>query len=283
LARIEAASTGDIKRTLELFPVSALKSGWDYLKGNKDELCQLIAAEADYDKISKFVMANFGRCKQHAYIFQPRTADHPAPESALPEVDPLGALKEGGLFYLGVATFTVLLRDPDFRQEDVRLLWPMRIQYRNDAMIVSFIVLERDVRALFEGEVLNVRRHIEERAVVEGISALGYQSLDLNKGVKELWAADYMDAFRSKFKKARSTTTENMDRERGIKATDPQLYESMQRLPLYETMFRVAPSNGSAVDIFQVNPSDGAIRMTRYTEQEEDSDEVIRRILEANL
>lgn len=282
MANLHEATTEDVQRLLELFPISALKGEWDS-RGTKEELCRAIATTADRARIAGFLMKNFGRCKQHAYIFQPRTEDHPDPEVALPDVHPLGSLGDSDLFYLGLASFTVLLRDPDFRQETVGLLWPMRIQYKESSMVVSFIVLERDVRALFDGEVLNVRRHVEEKTVADSITSLGFQTLDLNKGVKSLWASDYMDAFRSKFKKARSTTTEAMDKDRGIKATDNELYELMQGRPMFETMFRVSASSDSAVEVFQINPTDGVVRMTRYTNREGDSDEVLERLLKANI
>jgi hypothetical protein len=92
-----------------------------------------------------------------------------------------------------------------------------------------------------------------------------------------------MDAFRAKFKKPRSTTTEAMDRERGIKATEPDLYAQMLRLPMYDTMFRVNQDGGSPVEVFQVNPTEGSVRMTRYTNGDGDSDEIIQQILAKNF
>jgi len=282
LATLEDASPENIKRLLELFPVSVLKRNWSHLKGNKPELCGAIAGEADHGKIGSFIVTNFARCKQHAYVFEARGEDGPNPADALPEIDCLGIVRGQTEVYLGTAKYTVLLRDP-FAQEELELLWPMRIDYQDAATVVSFVVLERDVGTFFEREVINVRRHVDEKDVVLGVSSLGYKSIDLNKGVKALWAEDFFDAFRSKFKKARSTTTEAMDQERGIKVTVPQLYEQMQRLPIFETMFRVNPDVECAVEVFQANPTDGSIKMTRYTERGGDSDEIIHKILEKNF
>jgi len=281
LPKLRDASQEDIERLLELFPVSLLKRSWDHLRKTKESLCEDIAHEADLRKIARFVTANFARCKQHSYIVQPRDNDGPDPKVAFPDVHLLGTDGSGREVYLAAAKYTVLLREP-FEQVEVELLWPVRFEYRNDALIISFIVFERAVNTLFEREVINVRRHIDEKEIMLGISSLGYKELDLNKGIKTLWREDFMDAYRAKFKKARSTTTEAMDSERGIKATEPELYREMLRLPIFETMFRINSRAASSVEVFQANPTYGFIRMTRYTEGDGDSDEVIQAILEKN-
>jgi hypothetical protein len=282
LATLEAASVEDIQRLLELFPASSLKQDWDYLKGRKEELCAAIAKEGDHKKIRSFVISNFARCKQHSYIFGPRDDDQPGPEMNFPDADGLGQDSEGRLVYLGIAKYTVLLNDP-FSKEELELLWPMRIEYRDKATIVSFVVLERDVTFLFDRQTINVRRHDEEKDVILGVESLGYEAIDLNKGIKALWAGDSMDAFKTRFKKARSTTTESMDKERGIKETEPQLYEQMRKLPMFETMFRIDNGEKHSVRVFQINPTGGVIRMTRYTEGAGDSDELINEILAKNF
>jgi hypothetical protein len=248
LATLETASIDDIQRLLELFPLAALKVVWDHFRGTKEEICRQAAREADYRKICAFVIANFSHCKQHSYIFNPRAEDDPPPDLAFPDADILGQRNRQSTVYLAKAKYTVLLKDP-FSQEEVELLWPMRIEYREPATLISFIVLERNVKYFFEREAINVRRHLDEADVIGEVLTLGYAPLDLNRGVKALWREDYMDAFRAKFKKPRSTTTEAMDRERGIKATEPDLYAQMLRLPMYDTMFRVNPNGGNAVSM----------------------------------
>ena len=281
MAKLKNASADEIQHLLELFPLSVLKQNWDNRGRNKEEICAAIAKEVDYRKIATFVTRNFARCKQHSYVLLASGGDSAEPEASFPYADPLGTV-DGKSVYLGVAKYTVLLRDP-FEQAEVNLLWPMRVEQGNNATIVSFIVMEKDVPRLFDREVINSRRHVDEKLITQAIRATGYDSVDLNKGVKTLWSRDYMDAFKVKFKKPRPTTTESMDRERGIKATEPELYKEMQRLPIYESMFRVSPKSESSVDVFQVNPTEGSIRMTRYTEGQGDSDEIVEAILSKNF
>jgi hypothetical protein len=282
LATLKAADSEDIRRLLELFPVSLIKSNWDHLRGNKTDLCEAISLEADLRKIGTFVALNFARCKLHTYILGPRGEEQPGPESVFPSADFLRSDSAQRKVYLAKAKYTVLLAEP-FRQEELELLWPLRVEYREEITLLSFIVLERDVRAFFDREPINVRRHLEEKDVLNSVTSLGYQPVDLNKGVKALWSEDFMDAFRSKFKKTRSTTTEAMDKELGIKATTPRLYEQMLRFPMFETMFRINHPADSAVRVFQVNPTSGNVRMTRYTEGLGDSDEIVQRILTKNF
>ena len=144
MATLQTSSNDDIQRLLELFPLAALKVTWDHFRGIKEEICRQAAREADYRKIRSFVIANFSHCKQHSYIFNPRADDDPPPDLTFPDADILGPQNRQSTVYLAKAKYTVLLKDP-FSQEEVELLWPMRIEYQDKATLVSFIVLERNV------------------------------------------------------------------------------------------------------------------------------------------
>jgi hypothetical protein len=281
VARLRASSKEDVQLLLELFPLSALKSNWTHFKGNKQDICEKVAEAGDSARVASFVAANFARCKQHIYAFQPADDAPNDFRRVLPNVDVLADSENGGTVFLGVSKYTVLLRDP-FSMEEIELLWPMRFQQTDRATILSFVILERDVRPLFDREVVNVRRHLDEKDIILQINAAGHMPLDLNKGVKRLWREDYMDAFRSKFKKARSTTTEAMDREQGIKATNRDLYDEMMVLPMFETLFRTNGNGDRALDVFQINPSAGSLRMMRYSDGASGSDELVQRILQKN-
>src|ERR1700676_528744 len=66
---LESASLHDLKRILELFPLSNLRETWPDLKGTKEDRCFSIAAARDYGKMTEFLDVNFGCCKQHVYVF----------------------------------------------------------------------------------------------------------------------------------------------------------------------------------------------------------------------
>ncbi len=66
---LESASAHDLKRLLELFPISNLREAWPDLKGTKEDVCFSVASSRDYGRIVGFLADNFGSCKQHVYIF----------------------------------------------------------------------------------------------------------------------------------------------------------------------------------------------------------------------
>ena len=56
----------------------------------------------------------------------------------------------------------------------------------------------------------------------------------------------------------------------------------MIALPIHKTMFRVEAVLENTVKVFQADPTSGVIRMTRYTEEEGDSDELVYAVLAEN-
>lgn len=282
MAKLGDAAPEDIARLLKLFPAPVLKQNWVHLRAPKEEMCSKIAQEHDLEKISRFVADNYGRCKQHVYLMQPWNKNLPKPETSFPDANLFATDKQKRQLFLAKVRWKVLLANP-FEEEQVELLWPMRIDHHKDATLVSFVVVERDIQMFFEGRtILTQRRLVEEQHVVDALLASGLIRLDFNKGTKALWKADKMDAFRSTFKKSRSTTTEAMDRQLGIKRTNPDLYQEMLLLPIHKTMFRVEASLENSVKVFQADPTGGVVRMTRYTEEEGDSDELVYALLAQN-
>ena len=71
--------------------------------------------------------------------------------------------------------------------------------------------------------------------------------------MKALWDEDYMDSFRTKFKKPKSLATEYMDEELGIKKNNPELYEELKFSVMFVTNFQIEPGAGSCVEDFAVD------------------------------
>ena len=143
-------------------------------------------------------------------------------------------------------------------------------------------MVERDPRPFANRAVITAVRHVDEKQTVRALNELGFHPIDLNKGVKALWANDLMDAFRVRFKKPFSTATEVMDEERGIKQNNPQLYDEVQKLPLFDTLFRVRPTHDTSVSNFHVNPTIGRVAFSSYTDDAGDTDELVAEILTSN-
>lgn len=278
MATLETASQEELRRMLELFPATVLRE--QFGAGDKTDICDAAATRRDNGQLATFLGRNFGRCKQHVFVLGDSTLDVPI-SIAFEDADLVAMDPEARSIFLAKVSYTVYVKDP-FEAVSVNFLWPIRVEKRKGFQVVSFIVLERDPRPFANRSVITAVRHVDEKQTVRALNDLGFLPVDLNKGVKALWAQDLMDAFRVRFKKPFSTATEVMDEELGIKQTNPQLYEEVQRLPLFDTLFRVRPSRDSSVRSFNVNPTTGKIAFTSYTDDAGDTDELVTAILAAN-
>lgn len=267
---LQNATRQDVKRLLDSFPVSALKDGWPNVKGTKEEICFAAAEEHNLDKIVEFMKKNIARCKRHIYVFSAASKEV-SPLSAVPDVEILDVDGGGRTVALTKAVFSIFLKDP-LEENTVEFLWPMRVETIAEYLVVSFVILERNPCVYFEDrDCYQSARSIDERGIAKNLESLGFQRADLHKGVKVLWEENFIDSFRTRYKKPMSTASEHMDEELGIKQHNPELYEQLQSATLFATLFEVVPGTDCCVEIFQVDPSVGYIAFSRYTEGTGDS------------
>ena len=278
---IETATIEELERLLVLFPVRVLRDEWAHIEGTKDDLCREVTQSFDKGEIIEFVDKNFLRCKQHVYIYE-------APElESLPETIAGGGIQElcDGVeaLYLSRLTHRVLLWD-DVIEKEISFLWPVHIRLANEHLVVRFITLEKNLQTYLGQRYSPRSRSVKEEDILDGLaSTLGLAISDLHAGVKALWASDFFDAFRVRFKSPHSTTTEEMDEEMGIKQHNPQLYALIRDAELFRTHFKVMPRDGVAQCVGTVitEPSKGHLSFTSYSEAgDEDTgfvvDEIIR-------
>lgn len=282
---LDFASVQDRKRLLELYPIAALRGAWEGIEGTKDELCFAIATEDPQDIID-FAHEFLGCCRQHVFIYS-----HNERLDRLPEIDLTAAVKVSDehdadsrqILYLLRFSYNVVLRDP-LEETELRFLWPIRLDFTNDHIAVRFVTLEKNIATYFDGRPYYIsRRSADAKSVLSEIEdQINIEKTDLHKGIKTLWDTDVIDSPRAKFKKPYSTSDEAMDEDRFIKEHDPELYELVKDLPLFNTLFHVLPDNGINVDVFSVDPSRGLINFPRYTENIGDTDHLVAEILRHN-
>jgi len=277
---LEQSNKQDIARLLELFSASRLKDAFSEFSGTKEEISAAAAKAADVERVRKFVTDNLAKCKLHTYIFSKPQNDVdflvaiPGAEvMALPDADTTITLTR--------IRYRVLLRGP-YEEQDIEFLWPMRILRRSNCIILSVVVFERSACKYFVRECSIISRNIDEKKIVADFVSLGAPAHDLHKGVKALWKAGFMDAFKTKYKKPLSMASEEMDEEKGIKANNPDLFQELENCTLFSTMFRIPASEDCSVEVFHVDPSAGSISFPQYTRGGGDSDEVVTAILDAN-
>ncbi len=277
---LESASKQDIKRLLDSFPVSTLKDTWSNVKGTKEEICFAAAEENNLGKIVAFMQRNFARCKRHAYVLE-APANQADPLQAITDAEVLGVANQGQTLALTKAVFSIFLKDP-LEENTVEFLWPVRLEAVSGYTVVSFVILERNPCVYFDRDCYQSARSLDERGIVRNLESLGFKHTDLQKGIKALWDENFIDSFRTSFKKPKSVATEKMDEELGIKQHNPELYEQLQTATLFATLFQIDPAWECSVETFQVDPSIGYVAFPRYTEGTGDSDEVVHKILEKN-
>ena len=184
-------------------------------------------------------------------------------------------------------THRVLLENP-LEQVDVSFLWPILAELQNAHLVVRFVKLQKDVGAYLDRDriVSRGRKNVDEQAILDAlVSEHGLTPADIHKGVKTLWENDFFDAYRVKFKKPFSTTTEIMDDERGIKRYNQDLYALVRDADLFEMVFDVCPRDGidRCVSVLHIEPSKGQIAFDRYSKEgDEDTRFVVNEIIRLN-
>jgi hypothetical protein len=288
MAVLSAASPNDLQNLLELFPVKNLKAHWPHVKGSKEEICSVVAHGQKPTDIVAFVNQYFSCCKQHVHIFSHDAAVKKAPvagagggEGVLAQV----GKNEGSALYLYWSEFTAVLTEP-FEKVTLKFLWPVRFDFTKDTAILRFIVLEKNISAHFNGrEYIGAHKVTDEAVVLNSLLAgleCPVSQTDVHKGLKKLWHDGLIDCTRVRYKKPNSTATEVMDEERGIKERNPGLYESLMRSPLISAQFAIKSKKFSTASVFFAEPSKGRLAFPRYTEDEGDTDNVVREILRLN-
>jgi len=282
VAILATAPVQEIKHLLELFPIDNIRDKWPHLKGNKAEISKAIAEARDVAAISKFLNDNLSCCKQHVYIFSHEEDVHLP--SSLPSGEQLLSTPGVQSTYLVRVRYRVYLSNP-LEEKTLDFLWPVRIDLLPKHLVVRFVVLERDIGTYFDREYQLGGRSIDEDDILACLAASGHLSpTDLHKGIKKLWADDFMDCHRAKYKKPISVASEAMDREKGIKKNNPELYKVLRKSTLLNAVFHVSPDGATpcTVSAFSTEPPVGFVGFTRYTEKREDTDLVIGKILESN-
>ncbi len=275
-----SAKVPDLERLLQLFPVANIREKWSALKGNKDELCKAIAQKRDIAAISEFIDENLSCCKQHVYIFSHDKALATLPDSVTAGEKVVAAGTHA--VYIVSAKYKVYLSDP-LEEVIVQFLWPVRLELQPEHLVVRFIVLEKALVSYFDRPYHLGGKTVGENDVLRGLNTSGTLSpTDLHRGIKKLWADDFVDCGQIKFKKPMSVASEVMDQEKGIKKYNPELYKILRRSTLLSALFQVSEGQNSTVSAFSAEPPDGFLGFPRYTDKRGDTDLVIQEILSNN-
>lgn len=277
---LQNASVQDRKRLLELFSIASLKEGWPDIKGTKEEICFAVAGQATPTQAITFMLAQFGRCKQHVYIFN-RTPDVAAIPNAVIGGERVYSVGNDLGLYIVRTSYSVVLKDP-LEETELEFLWPIKIQFKPEHLLVRFVALEKDVKSYFDRQCYVVRKSIEEKTVFQDWGFMNLPRTDLHQGIKTLWGNGFMDSPRAKFKKPMSLASEAMDEALGIREHNPELYDVLQDSVLLNTLFAIPEEQQCGVSAFLADCTGGYLAFPRYSEGERDTYFVIEQILANN-
>ncbi len=177
---------------------------------------------------------------------------------------------------------SVVLLEP-LEEATESFLWPMWVEFTPRYMVVRFVVLEKDLKSYFNRPYQLGRKDVDEKAILKHLTAhFGMGAADLHKGVKQLWADDFLDAFEIKFKRPMSVASESMDQQLGIKECNPELFNVVQTATLFRTTFRTLPGVLGPSLTFHIDPARGTIDFPSYSDYERGSDLVVNTVLQQN-
>lgn len=276
-----------LKRLLKAYPVKVLKDVFDITGLSQNEVIEEILNSNSTLVVKNFAFTNFSFLRQHVYIY-----------------DITGVMDnawtcDADLFHNQVAVsantriinliFTATYKVFSIQANgivDVLYYTPVQIKIINTKLIISINIQERDATSLFDTNTFPISkdmlddeiiRHIVERMPLTA----SLTQTDINRGIKQLWEEDFIDAASVKFKKARSTSTEVMDEEFTLKVSMPEVYNSLLNAPLQKNVFKILERE-DIISHFTTEPSIGKLSFTKFPENINSIPELINLILSKN-
>jgi hypothetical protein len=250
-----------------------------------------IVAKIHTANITDFVEKSMGLTKQHIYLFEHdlnRLAD--LPNNVLSNFGPDKVHKTNTtteFFYLIPLEFRYVAGSPP-EEGTIDFPWPVRFIFRKKLLEAHLTTMEKDLEAYLDDltPVYSVHRDIEDRDILEDLkktlSKTTLLTLDINRGVKHLWANDMIDAPRAAWKSPVSTKINAMDGQYMVKRDDPQEYAQAVASPLLKTIFKVLAPGINWPEVLLIDPTGGQISVPRYSNDPTALENVLREILRHN-
>jgi hypothetical protein len=251
-----------------------------------------VVAEIDVRNITQFVEHSMDLTKQHVHLFEHDLAQlADLPETVLTSFGPEKLTRSRSsieFFYLVPLEYRYVAGSPP-EEGILEFPWPVRFVFRGGVLEVHLTTMEKDLEAYLQGltPIYSVRRNLEDRDILRDLKEtlapdISLAALDINRGIKRLWARSIIDAPRAAWKSAVSTKTDAMDGEYLVKRDDPADYAQAIRCPLLKTVFKVLDPELDWPEILMIDASNGEIGIPRYSKSVEAVKNVLGEILRNN-
>ncbi|RZK33296.1 MAG: hypothetical protein EOO61_15565 [Hymenobacter sp.] len=253
-----------------------------------------IAANYSAAAIRDFVVDKIGMTKQHNYFFRLGSKFN---RSKLERKDlPMEVIselhKDGNyiFFCLPVVEYDLALFPPG-TQFTMQLYQPTRIVVSGKDVVIQTTILERSASSYMDvpkdQRLIEILRRNTEEVYIQKILDIFRKSntigiLDLNKGVKAIWAGNSIDATSVSYRGDKALTTQSMDEKCTVKNDMPDTYKDIVKRPLSKTIFRPLNEKEQFSRNFTVDPSKGILRTSTYPEHPDQTWNIINAILRNN-
>lgn len=276
------------KRLLKAFSVDALKEVFN-LTNSKERQAGLLSGiiKSNNDTIiNNTVFKNFSLLKQHVYLYEFKGAlndnwldKHPA------FVSMQKIANSHSIFNLLIPVKYEGYNKAKRDVEEFHFLVPVQIHKKKTVLIIHINILERDISTITSDKILNPTRDINDENILATIipfaNPVHLYKYDLNKGIKQLWDVDEVDALKVKFKKAKSTSHEVMDEDNLIKKDMPHVYAELIKTPLRHTTFKILKKK-NLVNFFIIDPSTGIFNFSVFPQHLNGINDLIDLVLTNN-
>ena len=278
------------KRLIKLFPVKLLKEHFNSEQVSEDLFNDILNKNIK-SVIDAFAYVNLENTKQHIYVFDLgfsiNRQNLNLSAFPIPIIKQSTINQETIIIISPIVDFRVILSDP-FEEVILKFHQPIQIVLKDTHMICYATILEKNMSSHFTDNrrVLNVEKVNDESFILEQIcnhfSILNPSPCDLNKGIKYLWANDYVDSKYAKWKKDKSTTTETMDENYTLKTHYPDVYQGLINAPLKKMIFKYIKDDKLFPEHFTIDPSVGEISIPLFSNHINQNQNVVREILSNN-
>lgn len=275
-------------RILQAFSVNDLKEIFNVdssFRMQKDAIYNVLKGN-DGNTIMKLLFKNFSLLKQHIYFYemQGRVAtdlfdNHPFLHHV--EVKARGHKIYYFLFSEQYGIFNIDIN----KIQNISFHRPVKVEIKGNKAIISINILERDLSSILKAKTINVNRKSNDNDILNSLITF-YKEIffikeDLNKGIKFLWNNDFIDAYKVKYKKTISTSSETMDEDNLVKKQMPELYDEIMKSPLDTTVFKYLKSD-EYIKHFTAIPRDGIISFNTFPTSKDGINAIVNLIVQNN-
>jgi hypothetical protein len=280
-----------LKKLLSLFPSKFLKEHFNQTGSHADAIEEV--SSLPIASILAFIKIYHPTTKQNIHLFKLNRSFNPAQDlNGFPLIINDRATSAGkNFYYLFPETVYSVYLSNDVERQELNFLQPVVLEIEGRNLTVKFTKMQKDIKNYFAtdrnpklaGEtnseldtLNNIKAHF--------LSVIGLEVNDFNAGIKSLWADDVLDCHKIRYRDAYSTTLITMNEELTFKQQFPDKYEEMQHAPIGASVWKFMGEgeDGSILDTFACDPTEGTINISKYSDNTNQTKNVISRILDQN-